>query len=222
MSAWSLDGIAGPGFRSRREDADAPVRVGGYALDLLVEADTRCQSALGDAVSGLEPLRGHGGRLPLDEGDQGASWEVHRILASAEEGRVPVAAEEKAEAIRELADDHEAVAAQVATDFLHCPEVAFGVMRENMNEAQFERAGLDAAEFEENSDQLHRGQRPRAPVTALDRARGWCGARQLSYPLWEFTDGQVLELPSPGGLMAFTALPSALPPGNERNRPVHL
>lgn len=40
------------------------------SLDM-VEEDTRCQFALGDAALELEPLRGHGGHLPLDEGDQG-------------------------------------------------------------------------------------------------------------------------------------------------------
>lgn len=38
---------------------------------VLVEEETRCQFALGDAALELEPLRGHGGHLPLDEGDQG-------------------------------------------------------------------------------------------------------------------------------------------------------
>ncbi|RSN14832.1 RacO protein [Streptomyces sp. WAC 01325] len=194
------------------------------SLDM-VEEDTRCQFGLGDAALELEPLRGHGGHLPLDEGDQGVeeslrlfadeiglsfytvrtqrwvaaqwpvehrqagvSWEVHRILASVadrfelignpplsertgrrrwsaevakkvvgwktEEVQVPVTTEEKVEAIRELARDDEAVAAQVATDFLRRPEVAFRAMRdaearENVNEAQFEQAGLEDDEFDE-------------------------------------------------------------------------
>ncbi|MFI7296863.1 DUF6192 family protein [Streptomyces sp. NPDC050121] len=197
------------------------------SLDM-VEEDTRCQFGLGDAALELEPLRGHGGHLPLDEGDQGVeeslrlfaeeiglsfytvrthrwvaaqwpfehrqtgvSWEVHRILASVpdrfelirnpplsertgrrrwsaevakklvgwktEEVLVPVTAQEKVEAIRELARDDEAVAAQVATDFLRRPEVAFKAMRdaearENVNEAQFEQAGLDD-EFDEEYEE---------------------------------------------------------------------
>ncbi|MFM9443886.1 hypothetical protein [Streptomyces acidiscabies] len=38
---------------------------------VLVEEDTRCQFAHGDLALGLEPLRGHGGHLALDEGDRG-------------------------------------------------------------------------------------------------------------------------------------------------------
>ncbi|MFI7872877.1 DUF6192 family protein [Streptomyces salinarius] len=197
------------------------------SLDML-EEDTRCQFGLGDAALELEPLRGHGGHLPLDEGDQGVeeslrlfadeiglsfytvrthrwvaaqwpaehrragvSWEVHRILASVpdrfdlignpplsertgrrrwsaevakklvgwktEEVLVPVTSQEKIEAIRELARDDEAVAAQVATDFLRRPEVAFKAMRdpearENVNEAQFEQTKLEDDEFEEDYD----------------------------------------------------------------------
>ncbi|MGW3464557.1 DUF6192 family protein [Streptomyces olivaceoviridis] len=197
------------------------------SLDM-VEEDTRCQFGLGDAALELEPLRGHGGHLPLDEGDHGVeeslrlfadeiglsfytvrthrwvaaqwpaehrqpgvSWEVHRILASVpdrfelignpplsertgrrrwsaevakklvgwktEEVLVPVTAQEKVEAIRELARGDEAVAAQVATDFLRQPEVAFKAMRdpearENVNEAQFEQAELEDDEFEEDYD----------------------------------------------------------------------
>ncbi|MFI6254369.1 DUF6192 family protein [Streptomyces sp. NPDC051016] len=197
------------------------------SLDM-VEEDTRCQFGLGDAALELEPLRGHGGHLPLDDGDQGVeeslrlfadeiglsfytvrthrwvaaqwpaehrragvSWEVHRILASVpdrfelignpplsertgrrrwsaevakklvgwktEEVLVPVTAQEKVEAIRQLARDDEAVAAQVATDFLRRPEVAFKAMRdpearENVNEAQFEQAELEDDEFEEDYD----------------------------------------------------------------------
>ncbi|MEH0557546.1 DUF6192 family protein [Streptomyces sp. B21-101] len=197
------------------------------SLDM-VEEDTRCQFGLGDAALELEPLRGHGGHLPLDEGDQGVeeslrlfadeiglsfytvrthrwvaaqwpaehrragvSWEVHRILASVpdrfelignpplsertgrrrwsaevakklvgwktEEVLVPVTVQEKVEAIRELARGDEAVAAQVATDFLRRPEVAFKAMRdaearENVNEAQFEQAELEDDEFEEDYD----------------------------------------------------------------------
>lgn len=201
------------------------------SLDM-VEEDTRCQFGLGDAALELEPLRGHGGHLPLDEGDQGVeeslrlfadeiglsfytvrtqrwvaaqwpaehrqagvSWEVHRILASVpdrfelirnpplsertgrrrwsaevakkvvgwktEEVQVPVTTEEKVEAIRELARDDEAVAAQVATDFLRRPEVAFRAMRDaeardNVNEAQFEQAGLDDDEFDEEYEEAFR------------------------------------------------------------------
>jgi hypothetical protein len=197
------------------------------SLDL-VEEDTRCQFGLGDAALELEPIRGHGGHLPLDEGDQGVeeslrlfaegiglsfhtvrthrwvaaqwpaehrrtgvSWEVHRILASVpdrfelignpplsertgrrrwsaevakkvvgwktDEVPPPVTAREKIEAIRELAQDDEAVAAQVATDFLRRPEVAFKAMRDaeardNVNEAQFEQAGLDDDAFEEEHE----------------------------------------------------------------------
>lgn len=197
------------------------------SLDM-VEEDTRCQFGLGDAALELEPLRGHGGHLPLGEGDQGVeeslrlfadeiglsfytvrthrwvaaqwpaehrqtgvSWEVHRILASVpdrfeligkpplsertgrcrwsaevakklvgwktEEVLVPVTAQEKVEAIRELARDDEAVAAQVATDFLRRPEVAFKAMRdpearENVNEAQFEQAEIEDDGFEEDYD----------------------------------------------------------------------
>lgn len=47
-----------------------------------------------------------------------------------EEIQVPVAAQEKGEAIRELACDDEAVAAQVATDLLRRPEIAFKAMRD--------------------------------------------------------------------------------------------
>ncbi|MDX3643479.1 DUF6192 family protein [Streptomyces sp. MB09-02B] len=198
------------------------------SLDM-VEEDTRCQFGLGDAALELEPLRGHGGHLPLDEGDQGVaeslrlfadeiglsfytvrtqrwvaaqwpaehrqagvSWEVHRILAHApdrfelirnpplsertgrrrwgagvakkvvgwktEEVQVPVTTEEKVEVIRELARDDEAMAAQVATDFLRRPEVAFKAMRDaeardNVNEAQFEQAGLDDDEFDEEYEE---------------------------------------------------------------------
>ncbi|MER5436630.1 DUF6192 family protein [Streptomyces sp. NPDC002588] len=194
----------------------------------MVEEDTRCQFALGDSALELEPLRGHGVHLPLDEGDHGVeeslrlfadeiglsfytvrthrwvaaqwpaahrqagvSYEVHRILASApdrfeliqnpplsertgrrrwsaevakkvvgwktEEVLVPVTAEEKVEAIRELARGDEAVAAQVATDFLRQPEVAFRAMRdaearENVNEAQFEQAEVDD-EFDEEYEE---------------------------------------------------------------------
>ncbi|MFJ3779838.1 DUF6192 family protein [Streptomyces sp. NPDC090075] len=173
------------------------------SLDM-VEEDTRCQFSLGDAALELEPLRGHGGHLPLVEGDQGVeeslrlfaeelrlsfyivrthrwvaaqwleehrqtgvSYEVHRILASApdrfelignpplsertgrrrwsaevakkvvgwktEEVLVPVTTEEKVEAIRELARDDEA--------------------RENVNEVQFEQAGLDEDEFDEEYEE---------------------------------------------------------------------
>jgi hypothetical protein len=199
------------------------------SLDMVVEEDTRCQFALGDAALELEPLRAHGGHLPLDEGDQGVedslrryaeeiglsfytvrthrwvaaqwpaehrqtgvSYEVHRILASApdrfelirnpplsertgrrrwsaevakklvgwktEEIQIPVTAQEKVEAIRELARDDETVAAQVATDFLRRPEIAFKAMRDaeardNVNEAQFEQAGLDDDEFDEEYEE---------------------------------------------------------------------
>ncbi|MEV1069674.1 DUF6192 family protein [Streptomyces sp. NPDC050263] len=194
----------------------------------MVEEDARCQFGLGDAALELEPLRGHGGHLPLDEGDQGVeesmrlfadeiglsfytvrthrwvaaqwpserrqtgvSWEAHRILASVpdrfelignpplsertgrrrwsaevakklvggktEEVLVPVTVQEKVEAIRELARDDEAVAAQVASDLLRRPEVAFKAMRdpearENVNEAQFEQAELEDDEFEKDYD----------------------------------------------------------------------
>ncbi|MGW3955784.1 DUF6192 family protein [Streptomyces sp. NPDC004752] len=61
--------------------------------------------------------------------------------------QVPVTAQEKVEAIREMADGDEAVAAQLATDFQRRPEVAFKAMRDaeardNVNEAQFEQAEL--------------------------------------------------------------------------------
>lgn len=49
------------------------------SLDL-VEEDTRCQFGLGDAALELEPLRGHGGHLPLDEGDQSVA-ESLRLFA---------------------------------------------------------------------------------------------------------------------------------------------
>ncbi|MET9352041.1 DUF6192 family protein [Streptomyces sp. NPDC006617] len=233
------------------QDADASVRAGSCAMAPMVEMvgkvtrsrydelvaesvdmveeDTRCQFGLGDAALELEPLRGHGGHLPLEEGDQGVaeslrlfaeeiglsfftvrtqrwvavqwpvehrqagvSWEVHRILASVpdrfglirnpplsertgrrrwsaevakkvvgwktEEVQVPVTAQERVEAICELTRDDEAVAAQVATDFLRRPEVAFRAMRdaearENVNEAQFEQAGLDDDEFDEEYEE---------------------------------------------------------------------
>jgi hypothetical protein len=214
----------------------------------LVEEDTRCQFALGDAALELEPLRGHGGHLPLDEGDQaveeslrlfageiglsfytvrthrwvaaqwpaehrqaGVSYEVHRILASVpdrfelignpplsertgqrrwsaevaqkvvgwkpEEVQVPVTAQEKVEAIRELARDDEAVGAQVATDFLRRPEVAFRAMREaeareNVNEAQFEQAGLDDDEFDEECEEALASKfRDGPPTETVDRFR---------------------------------------------------
>jgi hypothetical protein len=38
------------------------------SLDM-VEEDTRCQFSLGDAALELGPLRGHGGHLPLVEGE---------------------------------------------------------------------------------------------------------------------------------------------------------
>ncbi|MFH8926064.1 hypothetical protein ACH4D4_03295 [Streptomyces pristinaespiralis] len=46
----------------------------------IVEEDTRCQFALGDAALELVPLRGHGGHLPLDEGAQGVE-ESLRLFA---------------------------------------------------------------------------------------------------------------------------------------------
>ncbi|MFD0433399.1 hypothetical protein [Streptomyces chartreusis] len=49
------------------------------SLDM-VEEDTRCQFGLGDAALELEPLRGHSGHLPLDEGDQGVE-ESLRLFA---------------------------------------------------------------------------------------------------------------------------------------------
>ncbi|MFI6273752.1 DUF6192 family protein [Streptomyces sp. NPDC050988] len=72
--------------------------------------------------------------------------------------QVPVTAQEKGEAIHELARDDEAVAAQVATDFLRRPEEAFKAMRdaearENVNEAQFEQAGLDDDQFDEEYEE---------------------------------------------------------------------
>ncbi|MCX4428758.1 DUF6192 family protein [Streptomyces mirabilis] len=50
------------------------------------------------------------------------------------------------------------VAAQVATDFLRRPEIAFKAMRDaeardNVNEAQFEQAGLDDDEFDEEYEE---------------------------------------------------------------------
>lgn len=77
-------------------------------------------------------------------------WKTEAVL-------VPVTAQEKVEAIREPARDDEVVVAQVATDFLRRPEVAFKAMRdaearENVSEAQFEQAGIEDEEFEEDYD----------------------------------------------------------------------
>ncbi|MFI2163246.1 DUF6192 family protein [Streptomyces pristinaespiralis] len=92
------------------------------------------------------------GNPPLSERTGRRRWsaEVAKKLVGwkTEEVLVLVTAQEKVEAIRELARDDEAVAAQVATDFLRQPEVAFKAMRdpearENVNEAQFEQAELE-------------------------------------------------------------------------------
>ncbi|GAA2631102.1 DUF6192 family protein [Streptomyces vastus] len=99
---------------------------------------------------------------PLSERTGRRRWsaEVAKKLVGwkTEEIQVPVAAQEKVEAIRELARDDEAVAAQVATDFLRRPEIAFKAMRDaeardNVNEAQFEQAGLDDDEFDEEYEE---------------------------------------------------------------------
>ncbi|MEV5910472.1 DUF6192 family protein [Streptomyces chartreusis] len=101
------------------------------------------------------------GNPPLSERTGRRRWsaEVAKKLVGwkTEEVLVPVTAQEKVEAIREQARGDEAVAAQVATDFLRRPEVAFKAMRnpearENANEAQFEQAELEDDEFEEDYD----------------------------------------------------------------------
>ncbi|MGW0826499.1 DUF6192 family protein [Streptomyces sp. NPDC002845] len=95
---------------------------------------------------------------PLSERTGRRRWSAEvakRVVGwKTDDALVPVTAQEKVEAIRELACDDEAVAAQVATDFLRRPEVAFKAMRDpeardNVHEAQFEQAGLDDDEFDE-------------------------------------------------------------------------
>ncbi|MFM9608447.1 DUF6192 family protein [Streptomyces niveiscabiei] len=103
------------------------------------------------------------GNPPLSERTGRRRWsgEVAKKVVGwkTEEVRVPVTTEEKVGAIHELAGGDEAVAAQVATDFLHRREVAFRAMRdaearENVNEAQFEQAGLDDDDgFEEDYEE---------------------------------------------------------------------
>lgn len=101
------------------------------------------------------------GNPPLSERTGRRRWsaEVAKKLVGwkTEEVLVPVTSQGKVEAIRELARDDEAVAVQVATDFLRRPEVAFKAMRdpearENVNEAQFEQADLEDDGFEEDYD----------------------------------------------------------------------
>ncbi|MFE6946434.1 DUF6192 family protein [Streptomyces chartreusis] len=168
------------------------------SLDLVV-VETRAQFGIGDAALEMEPLRGHGGHPPIDDGEQlsveaslrlfadrlglsfytvrtqrwvaaqwtaeyrqdGVSYEVHRILASWPDrfelirnpplnermglgqwtGEVaekavgwktdsPASAQEKVAAVHELVQGDESVAAQVATDLLRLPEVAFRAMRD--------------------------------------------------------------------------------------------
>ncbi|KUL23993.1 hypothetical protein [Streptomyces regalis] len=49
----------------------------------MVEEDTRCQFALGDEALELEPLRGHGGHMSLDEGDQVCTRDTDPATAAA-------------------------------------------------------------------------------------------------------------------------------------------
>ncbi|QUC59012.1 RacO protein [Streptomyces sp. A2-16] len=46
-----------------------------------VEMDARCQFALGDAALEIEPLRGHGGHLPVEDEDQLSVEESLRLFA---------------------------------------------------------------------------------------------------------------------------------------------
>ncbi|WP_328841620.1 DUF6192 family protein [Streptomyces europaeiscabiei] len=101
-----------------------------------------------------------------------------------EEIQVPVAAQEKGEAIRELARDDEVVAAQVATDFLRRPDIAFKAMRdgedrEKVNEAQFEQAGLHAPV---HCGPPHRGDRGNRHRRGPRRRRPGSGHRRSPRP----------------------------------------
>ncbi|WP_159393942.1 DUF6192 family protein [Streptomyces sp. NRRL F-5755] len=124
-------------------------------------------------------------RWPAEQRQEGVSFEVHRILAGAEDafelirqpplnertGRhqwngdaakravgwktdIPVTAQEKVAAIRDLAQE-ETVAAQAACDLLRRPDVAFKAMRDRearamVNQAQFDQAEADEEDFEDD------------------------------------------------------------------------
>ncbi|MBT2529739.1 hypothetical protein J7E91_31215 [Streptomyces sp. ISL-99] len=141
--------------------------------------------AIGLSFHTVRTYRWVAARWPKDQRQDGVSFEVHRILASAPDAyeliqhppvdertgesrwsgdaakraagwptATPVTVAEKVEAIRDLAQD-EQVAALVACDLLHRPEVAFRAMRdpqarELVNQAQFDQAELTEEGEEED------------------------------------------------------------------------
>ncbi|MFI6663264.1 DUF6192 family protein [Streptomyces sp. NPDC050523] len=183
----------------------------------LVRTMTRCQFAVGDMALELEPLRDHGGHLPLEgehpqgveaslrlfaesiglsfhtvrtyrwvaahwpveERQEGVSFEVHRILAGASDAfeviRNPPLNEHTGErrwngdaakramgwktdipvttqekvAVIRDLAEDESVAAQAACDLLRRPEVAFKAMRDRDARSAVNQAQFDQAEFVE-------------------------------------------------------------------------
>ncbi|AZM57371.1 hypothetical protein DMA15_00100 [Streptomyces sp. WAC 01529] len=147
---------------------------GGGELFTVKQSLTMFAEDVGLAYSTVCGHRWVAGQWPVEHRSKDASHEVHRILASGPnpferikhppvnprsgkarwcadtakrsvgwKADTPVNVQEKVEAIHDLAAD-EVVAAQVATDLLRRPDVAFKAMRDNtarhlVNQAQFEQ-----------------------------------------------------------------------------------
>ncbi|WP_327359738.1 DUF6192 family protein [Streptomyces sp. NBC_01304] len=172
--------------------------------------------AIGLSFHTVRTYRWVAARWPKEQRQDGVSFEVHRILASTPDAyeviqhppldertgesrwsgdaakrvagwptATPVTVAEKVEAIRDLAQD-EQVAALVACDLLHRPEVAFRAMRDRqarelVNQAQFDQAeSVDEGDGDDWWDEPDAGVEEDGVVDPVAIVRGFHRAMEFT------------------------------------------